>query len=172
MKTFDKTVVIGRVNGVHYGYKHGQSLEVTVEVELRQEQKGLELSICGNVWNKRKTDVLCCGQNNDTLLEHLNKHEFKTLNESFVTLRKLFAVWERWHLNGTRAGCEHQRKLLRDKTKHPDHDYTKLIEFAEFKKCPECGYSYGSQWLHEELPEEVIKFVTDFVKNGKRLGNK
>lgn len=27
--------------------------------------------------------------------------------------------------------------------------------------CPECGYRYGTSWLHEELPEEVIKWFHD-----------
>jgi hypothetical protein len=25
--------------------------------------------------------------------------------------------------------------------------------------CPECGYKYGSAWLHEPLPQEIIDFV-------------
>jgi hypothetical protein len=28
------------------------------------------------------------------------------------------------------------------------------------KKCPVCGYAYGSAWLKEELPQEVVDFLT------------
>lgn len=32
------------------------------------------------------------------------------------------------------------------------------------RPCPECGYRYGSAWLYESLPEEVIAFVTSLPK--------
>lgn len=34
---------------------------------------------------------------------------------------------------------------------HPDGILT--------KPCPECGYKYGTQWLHERVPDLVIKFL-------------
>ena len=161
-------IVIGRVKGESYGYK--QSLEVTLDIELKDQRNGLELTISGNVWNKRKTDVVSCGQNYDELLEHLNKNEFKTLNVVHVNdLYSLITIWKRWHLNGMNAGCEHQRNLLRTKKANfPDHSYTELIKFQDFKKCSECGYAYGSAWKYEELPEAVIQFVQDFIKTGKK----
>jgi hypothetical protein len=30
---------------------------------------------------------------------------------------------------------------------------------AMTKPCPECGYKYGSAWLHEDVPQEVIDFL-------------
>lgn len=30
------------------------------------------------------------------------------------------------------------------------------------KPCPTCGYKYGSAWLYEALPAEVVKFLEDF----------
>ena len=27
------------------------------------------------------------------------------------------------------------------------------------KKCPVCGYQYGSAWIHEDIPEEIIKEI-------------
>jgi hypothetical protein len=57
-------------------------------------------------------------------------------------------VWDRWHLNDMQAGCEHQRAL----------GWTKYNEHPN-EPCPECGYKYGSAWLKEELPQEVIDFL-------------
>jgi hypothetical protein len=28
--------------------------------------------------------------------------------------------------------------------------------------CPECGYQYGTQWLHRELPDDVIEWAKTF----------
>ncbi len=27
------------------------------------------------------------------------------------------------------------------------------------RKCPECGYEYGSRWLYEPVPEDVLEFL-------------
>ncbi len=33
------------------------------------------------------------------------------------------------------------------------------------KPCPICGYKYGTAWLHEKLPNDVVQFVKDFAKD-------
>lgn len=63
---------------------------------------------------------------------------------------KLYAIWHRWHLNGMRAGCEHQIRLWGFDAKYDDHP-------SEI--CPECGYQFGSAWLYEPLPAEVIEYL-------------
>jgi hypothetical protein len=61
-------------------------------------------------------------------------------------LRRFFNIWENWHLNDMQAGCTHQRALNwgNDKISKP---------------CPECGYKYGSKWLFEPVPKDVIDFL-------------
>jgi len=51
----------------------------------------------------------------------------------------------KFHLNDMQPGCEHQRQALRG------------WEVGEV--CGECGYAYGSKWLHAELPESVIAWA-------------
>lgn len=94
-----------------------------------------------------------------------------------------FNVWRRWHLNDMRAGCEHQRKMGWDKIpidpskpldaygKHfPGQSMDSWNMATWIRKeehlcglmcepCPECGYKYGSQWLREELPADVVKYL-------------
>lgn len=60
---------------------------------------------------------------------------------------KLYDIWSRWHLNDMRAGCEHQRALG-----------WKGESFIA-KPCPVCGYKYGTAWLKEEVPANVIKWL-------------
>lgn len=144
---------------------------------------------------------------------------------------RLAQVWDRWHLNDMRAGCEHQRdidtteevevttyKLTREawacrkaaekaatdaaidgravelrpvekalmRLDHgevyspPDAD-SPLSGCYEVDKrerkaigwvrpnehprgmlcapCPTCGYKYGSAWLHEDVPADVIAWL-------------
>jgi len=54
----------------------------------------------------------------------------------------------KFHLNDMQVGCEHQRQNLRG------------WEVGEV--CGECGYAYGSKWLHMELPESVIDWAVTF----------
>jgi len=53
-----------------------------------------------------------------------------------------------WHLNGMRAGCVHQESMKRDG-----------FNFGISEPCPVCGYEYGTEWKHEDLPQEVIDWA-------------
>ena len=54
----------------------------------------------------------------------------------------------KFHLNDMQPGCEHQRQNLRG------------WEVGEV--CGECGYAYGSKWLHADLPESVVEWAETF----------
>lgn len=65
---------------------------------------------------------------------------------------KLVALWERWHLNGMRAACAHMQVIgdgRYDSNKH-------LV-------CPETEYRYGSAWLVEVIPEDVLDEMRTFL---------
>lgn len=77
-------------------------------------------------------------------------------------------VWERWHLNDMRAGSPAQMAFLRA---HPVTDrlnyYTRACEaLAKAGLHPDPSYlrdgepySYGSAWIAEEVPAEVVEFL-------------
>jgi len=84
-------------------------------------------------------------------------------------------VWKHWHLNDMRPGCEHQKDwgkkkltVSRDsmwdgcKTEIKMSGWVYPKEHPEgelMKPCPVCGYKYGSAWLKEEVPVEVLEFL-------------
>jgi hypothetical protein len=140
---------------------------------------GKRLSITGVVGPMRNGDCKgSCGQIGGTKIEEFPEPWTPELVQQF------YEVWERWHLNDMRAGCEHQRFEKWDERpidpSKPTNAYGKFYPGQECdswnmltwvrcdeykdglmcKPCAVCGYKYGTQWLHEEVPEKVIEFLT------------
>jgi hypothetical protein len=63
---------------------------------------------------------------------------------------ELLDIWNRWHLNDMKSGCEHQRAL----------GWTSYDEHPS-EPCPVCGYKYGSAWLREEVPADVLEWLRE-----------
>ncbi len=89
------------------------------------------------------------------------------------TVTRFREVWDRWHLNDMRAGSPAQMAHLRA---HPVEDRLHYFETArESLRAaglqPDRGYvvrdkdgnpqpySYGSAWLREEVPADVLDFL-------------
>lgn len=87
---------IGKIDYMGTGRKN---CTVTVEMELKQKEDGREtLSICGNIWDIKHTDILCGGQCLDTIAQYVKTPLF----------RELFHFWKEYHLNDMHTECEHQ----------------------------------------------------------------
>lgn len=196
--------------------------KIAIRIELREAEKGLELSMVGEIGHN------CGGQCQDEMRRMLGAGEIEGAHHP--QLERMLDIWDRWHLNGMRAGCEHQRKgwdvaapvvlvtyrlksevwqaqdalkKAAEKTLKAGHgvkwtpDEVELMNlewevtvdadeaapgprYEEKKRetkragwtypkespkgllcrpCPTCGYKYGSAWLHEELPPEIIEEV-------------
>lgn len=151
---------------IDYNNSGRRNCEVTIEVEIRDTDKGKELSICGNIWNPRHTILYSGGQNLDTIAKYIHTPKMKRIVE----------IWQRWHLNGMQAGCEHQREWVNERipseelpnryaNKDKDGIYAIWVKPSEHPKglltkpCPICGYKYGTAWLMEQLPDEIISEV-------------
>ena len=69
---------------------------------------------------------------------------------------RLADLWERWHLNDLRAGCEHQEDV-----KRADPDWRERLPVGD--SCPVCGYRYGSEWRYEPVPDEVLTEILELL---------
>jgi hypothetical protein len=88
-------------------------------------------------------------------------------------------AWKHWHLNDMRPGCEHQKDWGKKKLQVIGYDgrmetktsgwvYPREHEEGELTKpCPVCGYEYGSKWLKEDVPAEVITFLQSLPETDK-----
>lgn len=198
---------------------------VRVEMQIRPTDKGPELTISGQT-------RYSAGQILDDVRRLLGEDDSR-LKFPREKVAKLLNVWERWHLNALRSGCEHQRaswdplakvelvtykqtgkvltkahateraaveqlrqgrtvtytaeenrlanlpyEIVQDATlpaPGPEFEVskreTKTAGWVKpdespagllCKPCEVCGFRYGSAWLYEPLPADVVAFVEDF----------
>lgn len=168
MKNFKRIVRIG------YGEYIGQ-VYVTIEyTEGRLSMTGVEGPLSnGNCKGG-------CGQIemgiDASYLQRLNVNP----KLSVLKVRRLLGYWRKWHLNDMRAGCQHQRdagwedvRIDPEELPHSSANRDEKgilatwvppdehIEGLLGRKCVACGYKYGTAWLHEDVPEDVLRWLRD-----------
>jgi len=163
----------------HIGHHTADGLAVWIETEISHNGS---LSITGVIGPKRNGDSKGpCGQ----IVEDLKDTEFLP----GIDGKKLIEVWERWHLNGMRAGSPDQAdyiranpelfevqspvshyenacKVLESAGLHPSPNYTwdRLVAEGMYSHAvPEFKagrpYGYGHAWLKEQLPQDIVDFI-------------
>jgi hypothetical protein len=144
------------------------SLFVTIELhDLRNPGiGGPELSITGVAGPKRNGDAQgSCGQCGDYLTEGCTPETGSGWDAEMVA--RLGEVWARWHLNGMTAGSPAQEQFLRDHPYDRERDGSdhygwacKVLADAGLNPDPaHDGYRYGSAWLYEAVPVEVLDWL-------------
>lgn len=139
----NKTIYIGKTNEGSVTLtlnleKHTGNFTTT---DHRNIESFTGLSICGDILNGSS------GQIRETLKEGLTEYVVPKEN-----VDRILGIWEMYHLNDWNAGCVHQN--------HVDNNVDNWTELAaiETAKCPH-GYVYGSSWLVQEIPEEILKEI-------------
>jgi len=137
-------------------------------VDLKTHENPIELSMSGSIWNLSRSDCTQCGQMQDTIRDELNSGNLRLKsNISQDDMKKLLDIWDRWHLNGLKAGTTKQNELIemhRDDPKYAEQDVfldRPRAILKDFDADPDNGYSYGSAWLFEPLSDDVIDFVKE-----------
>ena len=99
-----------------YGRRRVYTPELTLELRPAHWHEGkrtinlepapmglLELSICGQVWNSKRSDYIAFGKIVDDLVSYFPKS---------AELQRIAAIWKRWHLNGLKPGTRRQQAAL------------------------------------------------------------
>jgi hypothetical protein len=154
-----KTISFGKIDWYGCGRKIN---EVEVDVELKDSGKGPELSVCADVWNARRTDIVAGGQ----ILDELDKFKYLGGNELF---QKIHRLWKAYHLNDMHAGTPEQEKWLEEHRTWRG-DYKKDCECLEKAglltvriKGRSKPYKYGSEWLYWPIPEEDLAEIKEIL---------
>lgn len=138
---------------------------VYINVEFRRGTKGVEVSFTTDLMSATEKCIGGGQHNGDDLKATLETCELE--DQQFTVL---MGLWDYWHLNGMRAGCEHQRRYEEVMTEMNivgkeffyAANYGEVVKLSGFGKCPECGYVYGSEWKHERLPIWIANIIMDF----------
>ena len=119
-------------------------------VEVREPYEVFSMS--GNIWNNRKTDIICGGQCCEDFIEFFPNNK---------PLKRLIEIWNEWHLNDLNAGTRKQKEAL----KNFKGDYIKQCEFLESKNLLiDNAYIYGTAWLLNPLPIEIKNEIIELTE--------
>ena len=144
--------VLGKVD---YNGNGRRTCEAAITWELTEDGR---FSMQAEIWNNRHTDIYMGGQCVDQVAAYA-PHDKKA--------RRMVAVWERWHLNDMKAGTLAQEQYLREHpvtAVYPESHYEKASEALTAAGLnPDNGYKYGSAWLREELPADVLAEIRSWA---------
>lgn len=148
-----KKIDFGKIDYMGTGRKINP---VTVEIELKETDKGYCFSARGTIWNHIKTDCYCGGQCLDTIAEYLGN------NAEFMEIHRL---WKLYHLNDMHAGTREQEAAINAwKEQGNRYDYTEVCEYLKSIGLYEVEhegkpYKYGTAWLYWEIPTEDLEKI-------------
>lgn len=89
------------------------------------------------------------------------------VNDQHGVTATVVALWHRWHLNDMQSGCIHQESRYQaDARERPawNNEYTGSTGDTLSGPCAECGYRYGTAWLYEPLPDDILDQIEAAAK--------
>ncbi len=122
---------------------------------------GQRLSIMGDYHG-------CSGQISGELRELIDDKP-DILKFSVEDAIKLCDMWDRWHLNDMRAGTPKQEEAIRElrRTQHKGYRYDEACDYLrEIGLLVDDGYKYGTSWLTEEVPQDVLRWLFSLPGEG------
>ncbi len=174
VKRMTHTSIIGYLKKEFFKTKYPLKVEIEITLErktgkqlsidLKEVENPLCLAIAGNIYERKA--LIQTGQIRDVLEKATKLNEWKKLFIDKEKLVKLLVIWKRWHLNDLVPGTRKQMEVIRKWRKKNN-----ISEWAYEKECEvlkekglltDKGYKYGTAWLYEPLPKEVIEFVKRF----------
>lgn len=90
-----KQLNFGKIDFEGRGIK---SNSVIVEMEYKTDGDKKRFSVSAEVWNSRRSDIVCGGQCLDTIAPYINDPVFS----------EILRLWKLYHLNDVHPECEHQ----------------------------------------------------------------
>lgn len=86
---------------------------------------------------------------------------------------RLKQVWQRWHLNHMRAGTPKQEEAVRNwRPTADDPSYEGACKMLEsIGLLTDNGYRYGSSWLKEEVPLDVLEWLFNLPGAGSTFSD-
>lgn len=147
-----KTFEFGKI--AYYGTR--KINPVTVEIELKETDKGYCFSAMGAIHNQSRTDWLTGGQCLDNIAKYLRG------NSEFM---EIYRLWKLYHLNDMHAGTREQEAAIDAwKAQGNRYDYDKVCDYLKSIGLYEVEhdgepYKYGHKWLYWEIPADDLEKI-------------
>ena len=110
-----------------------------------------ELSVCGST---RKNGCIC--QMQDEIISYRDR----VRKEDLEKFDKIIKLWKKYHLNTLHAGTKAQEDAIAKA--HISGGYTDHCKYLEsINLLVDRGYKYGTDWLCQQLPDDVINTIKD-----------
>ena len=148
----------GKVDAMGSGRKIN-AVEVTME--LRPTKNGPELSVCGDVWNSRHTDIVMGGQCLDELLGLVDS----------PLMRSIRGLWKRNHLNAMDAAATDEQRAAVDEYKaecarnRKGYEYDEACAYLKKRNLFEVALpdgtkaKYGHGWYYRPISAEDMESI-------------
>ena len=159
------TIHLGKIDATGNGIKDN-----AVDIKVRLEDGKFTAS--GSVWNRLKTDINSGGQNLDEILEYFPDNP---------TVAMIHTIWKKHHLNNMNPGTQFQEDFLAEHKASGnlsvDADYTECCDFLRTYGFYEVmyrdePYTYGSAWITQEIPKEILDLTMDIIQKNEQKINK
>ena len=161
LNAYQKCLKLGHAK---YDGKVSCPVEITVKLdEFQGDSRTIDLdmvdqytllSICGYVWMPSRRDIYTGGQCTDTI------RSLAPQLKNTEQILRLCDIWDLWHNNELNAGTREQRNLVNEWTKTNRYDYPAVCKFLSTQSLLiDRNYQYGSQWLLEPMPTEIINEI-------------
>lgn len=169
---------LGKVADPSY-YKSGRK-SCSIVVSARIDKNG-QFGASGDIWNASGSDINRGGQCLDDIGDHNGDYYPQLPKESQEILDILVPLWEKHHLNGTRAGTPEQMAASDEWEKETgktwNSDYDGLVDFLKGKDLyvvddperPGEKFEFGSRWLKWGIPKDDMEKILDLVRDGHGL---
>lgn len=166
-------ITIGKIPGAAYGYKRDLRVTVSVRVERLERRETYEttahetvreplaLSLTSNVWRPDGADIVAGGATVEPIRE-VAAHGTPAAGLTADDLAALATLGQRWHGNDFKAACEHQTVAWEDSA------HGRRPSLTDTAPCPVTGYRYGTAWLVEPLPHDVLAQVDAIMSRASR----
>ena len=137
--------------------KTGDKNMVDILIELRGEAGHEVLSICGNIWNSKHSDIICGGQCLD---------EIKCYFRNNRTFKEVYRLWKLYHLNDLHAGTKKQEEFLHNNNiKNWANNYKEVCKILEKNNLLyDDGVKFGSTWHYWAIPEIDLMKIKELIK--------
>lgn len=123
---------------------------------LDRENGAIVCSMSGLIKNANTGRDISGGQNLDEIAKMFPQNK---------DLQELVSYWKEYHLNDMEAGTIRQTKAIDEwLSKGNRYDYSKALEYLKSIDLDEDrGYSYGSKWLYQPIPKNVVERIVELT---------